>query len=69
MSNYVDGNLSIDNTTKKTDNKCDGQEGKNELIKKMSLYSTNSRAVILKCFPYNVMYILIFPYNMMHILI
>ena len=36
MSNYVDGNLSIDNTTNKINNKCDGQEGKNwtKMIKK-----------------------------------
>ena len=47
MSNYVDGNLS---TTNKINNKCDGQEGKNwtKNDKKMSLYSRNSRAVILK---------------------
>ena len=39
MSNYVDRNLSIDNTTNKIDNKCDGQEGKNwtKMIKKNEL--------------------------------
>ena len=56
MSNYVDGNLSIENTTNKINNKCDGQEGKNwtkndkknELIFK-KFQSCNTKVISVQC--------------------